>query len=138
MRNLLLVASGVVLAILLVGGGWVFMAPSGDQDPFLVHADAPPDDFPLALLPEAEGTLIDAMTREVSGMKTVTLQYQLAEGVDESALLERYAALIADIGGRPERRASQVRATMPQGLVTAQLVKNEQGPVLTLQAVRAP
>lgn len=138
MRNIVfvllgfLVAAGIVVAV-------TWGPESGpdvtDADDDLVRLDAPPENFPLALPTAAEGTFLVSTSRETANMTTVTVQYALAEGVDEDALLERYGKLMASEGGLPVRNGKQVRAPRDRGLMTAQIVEGEAGPVLTLVAV---
>ncbi|MEN0064507.1 MAG: hypothetical protein AAGA48_20330 [Myxococcota bacterium] len=139
MRNLVIGLIGLVALVgigLAVWGG--SSSTSTDADSELVRLEAPPEDFPLAPLPAAEGTFLTASSREVSGIKTVTVQYALAEGVDEDGLLERYANLMASERGTPVRNGLQVRAARDGGLMTAQIVEGKPGRVLTLVAVKTP
>lgn len=136
MRNAVLFALGLLV---LVGVAiWLVRPVDTDSDADLVHSETLPPDFPLVALAEGEGELLDVMSREVSGIRTVTVQYALADDVDDAALIERYGKHMANLGGVPEHRGRQVRAPMPHGHVAAQVADRDGQRILTLQAVRTP
>jgi len=129
----LLAVIGVAAAVLM----WGTRPVETDADDTLVRREELPADFPLAPLPATEGTLRDVTVRNLATMTTVTATYELAEGVDEDAILERYAALMADQHATPKRTSThQVRAQHDRGMMTAQIVRRDGARDLTLVAVR--
>ncbi len=137
MRGILIAIIGLV--VVLAGAGayvWTTTPGETDADDTLVRRDEVPADFPLAPLTAAEGTLRDVTVRNLESMTTVTVQYELEVGANEGAILDRYAALMADQHGRPVRAGAQVRANVEKGTMAARIVEADGSRMLTLVAVR--
>lgn len=94
-----------------------------------------PADFPLP--PPHEGKIIQSMSMSMAGVDTVTVQYELPEGVDSAAVVDRYEGLIKELGAEPVRDDLQVSGQLgDQDMVTVQIMPGSGNTVLSLVSVK--
>ena len=98
-----------------------------------------PADFPLP--PPAGGTIVQSMSMTMAGMKTVTVQYELATESDNAAVLGTYAEAMKAKGLEPvtDEGTNQVSTqTEGGGMMTAQIMESNGKSVLSLVSVTPP
>lgn len=95
-----------------------------------------PADFPLP--PPEDGIIMQSMAMDMAGIETVTVQYELPEGADSAAIIDRYEEAIKGLGVEtPVREDLQVSGQLgEQDMVTAQIMPGAGNTVLSLVSVR--
>lgn len=129
---------GLIFALGCSGLAEQLMSAAGVEADISTGDDAVhPDDFPLP--PPDDGTIIQSMSMDMAGIETVTVQYELPEGADTAAIIDRYEEAIRGLGVEaPVREDLQVSGQMgDQDMVTAQIMPGSGTTVLSLVSVKS-
>lgn len=137
MRNLVF-GLGLFIALGCSGIAEQVMEAAGVEAEIASGDDAVhPADFPLP--PPEDGTIMQTMAMDMAGIETTTVQYELPDGVDTAAIIDRYEEAIKGLGVEsPSREDLMVSGQLgEQDMVTAQIMPGSGNTVLSLVSVKA-
>ncbi|MBX2796269.1 MAG: hypothetical protein KTR31_01330 [Myxococcales bacterium] len=137
----IIIGVGFLVALGCSGLGDTLMEMSGTEIAMGDDAEHPAD-HPLPPLADGEGKIVSAVSMNMAGVKTSTVQYEIAEGTSNDAVLEKYEAIMKEKGWEPTRSdqggMNSVVANLGDNeMVTAGITDNAGQRVLTLVSVSA-